>query len=215
MHRQLYAQCHIELEIRALSPLLVQGEQADRGDATFYRAIDPRDKMEKYCIPVTSLKGVWRSGAERILRTVEADLACDPFADSTGSTQSCSKRLEDKRYDSVRDTGKVYPLLCPACRLFGCTAHAGLLTIRDGWIAPTQPVEKRTGIAIDRFTGGVKQGALYTLAPLAPGTTFTVSVEIPNVNSGIWAYWRSSAGRWTRGGFAWAAGPTKGWDMCR
>lgn len=177
MHRQLYTQCRLELELTAVSPLLVQGEQ---GQGEFYKAIDPADGREKYCIPATSLKGVWRSAAERILRTAEEELACDPFEERADSSQSCAKRLEGKQYDSLRDTAKIYACLCPACRLFGSTAHAGVIALRDGWVATTESVETRTGIAIDRFTGGVKHGALYTVTPLSPGISFTINVEIAN-----------------------------------
>jgi CRISPR-associated RAMP protein (TIGR02581 family) len=164
----------------------VQGEQAEkqRGDANFYRAIDPSDGQEKYCIPATSLKGVWRTGAEKILRTVEATLACDPFEEQDVASQSCSKRLEGDDYKETRNTAHVFAALCPACRLFGSTAHAGLLQIEDSWIDGRLAPAKRTGIAIDRFTGGVKHGALFTTAPLPPGTRFTTSLTITNV-----AFW--------------------------
>ncbi|RMH08666.1 MAG: hypothetical protein D6704_02655 [Nitrospirae bacterium] len=176
MHRQIHAQCTLELDIRAVSPLLLQGQQEEQGPASFYRAIDPQDKRKKYCIPATSLKGVWRSAAERILRTMDDSLVCDPFNQDTDATQSCSKRFENSSPENVRHG------LCPACRLFGSTAQVGVLQLQDSWISPKAKVENRTGIAIDRFTGGVKQHALYTIAPLAPGTSFRVRADIVNVD---------------------------------
>ena len=128
MHRQLYAQCRLELELTALSPLLVQGEQ---GQGEFYRAIDPADGAEKYCIPATSLKGVWRSAAERILRSFNPELACDPFQRETeGNTrQFCGQRLEK---DSRKNSASIVSELCPACHLFGCTVYAGLIRVSTG-----------------------------------------------------------------------------------
>jgi CRISPR/Cas system CSM-associated protein Csm3 (group 7 of RAMP superfamily) len=163
MHRQLHAQCRIDLTLEAASFLLVKG-QGQKGE--FFQAVDPADGEMKNCIPATSLKGVWRSAAERILRSFDASLACDPF-----SEQSCSKRMESKSVAAA----EVYAHLCPACRLFGCTAHAGLLTIHDGW-GILMEESRRTGIAIDRFTGGVKKGALYTVNPLHAKATFGVKV---------------------------------------
>lgn len=179
MHRHLYAQCRIQLALEALSPLLVQGEQSSQA-ASFHRAVDPSDGQEKYVIPATSLKGVWRSTAERILRSADAHLACNPFEES-GPGRSCSQRLEETRYDALRNTPAIYAALCPACRLFGSTAHAGLLQLQDAWLSIQTGATVRTGIAIDRFTGGVKHGALYTYSPLPVGSLFEVTVHLQSV----------------------------------
>lgn len=179
MHKRIYAQCTINLDLSAESPLLVQGAQQPSGAAHFYTARDAKDKGRvKFCIPASSLKGVWRSAAERILRTFEPQLACDPFVEKKGVRQSCAKRLEDHKNPAT-----AYHASCPACRLFGNTAHAGLLRMADGWIFrnPARPAE-RTGIAVDRFTGGVKQGALYGYEPLLPGAAFRTQVVIDNVD---------------------------------
>lgn len=181
MHRRTYAHCTIKLTFTATSPLLIQGEKQKDGHekTVFYNAVDPKDGKTKECVPASSIKGVWRSGAETILRSVEAGLVCNPFEEKAGSAQSCSKRLEARRFDDIRDTPGIYQHLCPVCRIFGSTAHAGLIQISDGWIEQAVRMD-RTGIAIDRFTGGVKQGALYTVAPLAVGTTFPITVHIDN-----------------------------------
>ncbi|MBX3002056.1 MAG: hypothetical protein KF893_26260 [Caldilineaceae bacterium] len=173
MHRHLYTQCRIQLELEARSPILVQGEQRSQ-TASFHRAIDPSDGKEKYVIPATSLKGVWRSTAERILRSADAHLACNPFEES-GPGRSCSKRLEETRYDAVRNTPAIYATMCPACRLFGSTAHAGLLQLQDAWPTTQAREEVRKSIAIDRFSGEVKHGP-FTYLPLSAGSLFGLTV---------------------------------------
>jgi len=178
MYRRLYAQCDLDLQITARSPLLVQGTQALEGAAVFYRARDPTDGREKFCIPASTLKGVWRSAAESILRSFEPWLACDPFEEKKGESQSCSKRLEGS---AVADSPQAYGAMCPACRLFGSTAHAGLLQLHDAWADGNPQPEPQIGIAIDRFTGGVKHGALYSYEPLPAGTRFTTHLAIQNV----------------------------------
>jgi CRISPR-associated RAMP protein (TIGR02581 family) len=177
MYRRLYAQCHLEMETVARSALLVQGTQALEGAATFYRARDPTDGREKFCIPATTLKGVWRSAAESILRSRERWLACDPFDEKECERRSCSKKLEGR---AVADSPQAYAALCPACRLFGSTAHAGLLQLHDAWAEGNPKPEPQTGIAIDRFTGGVKPHALYSYQPLPAGTRFTTRVTVHN-----------------------------------
>ncbi len=180
MFRQSYARCDLSLTITAKSPLLVQGAQAEEGPAAFYRARDPVDGgREKCCIPATTLKGVWRSAAESILRSFEPWLACDPFEEGQGKqSQSCSKRFEESE---VIGTPRAYAAVCPACRLFGSTAHAGLLQFQDAWLVGTPQTVTHTGIAIDRFTGGVKQGALYSYEALPAGVRFTTRLTVHNV----------------------------------
>jgi CRISPR/Cas system CSM-associated protein Csm3 (group 7 of RAMP superfamily) len=109
-------------------------------------------------LPGTGLKGLFRSRTEYILRSVGATPApCQ--------TQQCGQ--------------------CWACRVFGSgggqdTASASVgvrstIRIADAPVRDPLPVT-RTHIAIDRFTGGVLPGALYTMEALESGT-FTVQVE--------------------------------------
>lgn len=190
MHRRLYARCDLTIKITARSPLLVQGAQteenaeSDKKKTIFFKARDPGDGREKYCIPATTLKGVWRNTAERILRTFAPTLACDPFEEDKDkkhhASKSCSKRLED---DPPPSEAAAYVAVCPVCRLFGSTAHAGLLQVQDIWgpaVDDLQP-EPNTGIAIDRFTGGAKTGALYELKTLPPKTQLESKLRIENV----------------------------------
>jgi|GEM_PF-2079483 len=183
MLRCFYACCNLDIEIVARSALLVQGAQAPEGAAMFYRARDPADGgREKYCIPATTLKGVWRSAAEAILRSFEHPwLACDPFEEDEENkgklSKSCSKRLDG---DPRANTPRAYAATCPACRLFGSTAHTGLLQLDDAWAVGDPKPETKTGIAIDRFTGGVKAHALYSYDALSAGTRFTSHMTIHN-----------------------------------
>jgi len=109
-------------------------------------------------LPGTGLKGLFRSRAEFILRSVGA--TPEPCR-----TQQCGT--------------------CWTCRVFGsgggqdmASASVGVrsaIRIADATVRDPVPVT-RTHIAIDRFTGGVLPGALYTMEALESGT-FTVQVE--------------------------------------
>lgn len=115
----------------------------------------------KPVVPGSSVKGLLRSRAEFILRSVGVTpVPCDDA--------SC---------------GSVRP--CWTCRVFGqgggqdpgasSVGVRAAVRIADAVVA--DPVEaERTHIAIDRFTGGVLNGALYTTQVLEGGT-FPVAVE--------------------------------------
>jgi CRISPR/Cas system CSM-associated protein Csm3 (group 7 of RAMP superfamily) len=113
---------------------------------------------DRYILPGTGLKGLLRSRAEFILRSV--GLRPTPCMD-----QRCRQ--------------------CWTCKVFG---HAGgqdvttkavgaraLVRVTDATVSDPVPVQ-RQHVAIDRFTGGARDGLLYTVDALEGGT-FTVIVE--------------------------------------
>lgn len=183
MHGQLLARCQLTLQIKAATPVLVRGPS--QKEASFLVARDPSDGRDKPCIPATTLKGVWRSASELILRSFDPTLACDPFSQEQDSP-SCSVRLEKH---PLAQTPAIYAAICPACRLFGSTAHAGLINIQDAWaVLPAKSV-KQTRIAIDRFSQGVQmlrggRGASFTISPLDRDSRFKTTVEF--VNPELW-----------------------------
>jgi CRISPR/Cas system CSM-associated protein Csm3 (group 7 of RAMP superfamily) len=111
-----------------------------------------------FLVPGSGLKGLLRSRAEFILRSTGA--VPPPCLD-----QQCGT--------------------CWTCQVFG---HGGgkdtepgsvgarsAIRVADAVVQKPEPV-RRTHIAIDRFTGGVLDGALYEVEALEAGT-FTVQVE--------------------------------------
>jgi CRISPR-associated protein Csm3 len=55
---------------------------------------------------------------------------------------------------------EAYKMSCLICRLFGSTENASRLMIRDAHLkeGSNARIEKRSGVGIDRFTGGVASG---------------------------------------------------------
>jgi CRISPR/Cas system CSM-associated protein Csm3 (group 7 of RAMP superfamily) len=112
----------------------------------------------RYLAPGSALKGVLRSRAEFIVRSVGVTPApCE--------TQQCGR--------------------CWTCQVFG---HGGgrdqaaesvgaraVIRCPDALVADPLPI-RRTHVAIDRFTGGALPGALYTMEALEAGS-FTIVVE--------------------------------------
>jgi len=137
-----------------------------------------------FYVPGTSLRGPFRSQAERIIRSLlpehaaPSHTACNPFDMDDENILSCSKRF-DKKAPQVP-----YAEACPACKLFGCTGTASRIQFTDADIKDPAPGSKvrsvyRDMIGIDRFTGGVYPGANMRFHALE-NTAFTTTVTVTN-----------------------------------
>lgn len=98
-------------------------------------------------LPGSAFRGALRSHAERIIRTV-GGLACR-VDDLENSCQAVSKAMDiEKR--------------CLACRMFGAPGWKTLIEIAPFRLGtPEKLIFTQDFIAVDRFTGGVKEGAKF------------------------------------------------------
>lgn len=110
-------------------------------------AVDDEDRP---VLPASSLRGVLRSRAELIIRSLGHDCC-------TGFGAPCVPR-------------------CLACRIFGHTGQRGTLRTID---APLESPSVRSvpHVAVDRFTGGAMRGGLFT-ERVASNTSAVLSVDI-------------------------------------
>ena len=161
MWKKLLNEIIFDLMIKPRDPILVKsGEEI--GDPTlpdmqFVRTSSPYRGIVPF-IPGSSLKGVLRSHAERIVRTLRGN-CCDLFSGS------CGKKIEEKYPDEERKELKgsqIYEDSCLACRIFGSTYLAGRILFTDAYPQSELTTEIRTGIAIDRLSGAVAQGPFQT-----------------------------------------------------
>lgn len=153
-------------------------------------------------LPASSLKGVFRSTAERILRSMDPGRgsALTPLADATfglpeGQRDTLGSLPRGEIADSYLNewlavTGHdpltaraVYPRLSPASQLFGATLHAGLVTLDDARL-PSGAYVDRPHVGIDRFTGGVAAGATFS-ERLNKAATLSTTLTIVN-----FAHWQ-------------------------
>ncbi len=142
-------------------------------------------------LPGSSLRGVLRSQAERIARTLatlnawgevdkpmatrQADFraacpACNPLTTrSTDEVASCNsfiKTLPKKEREQLEQEG-AEDKLCLACRLFGSTWNGSRLRVEDAPFAGKKVEFKVLDfLAIDRFTGGGRDSAKFDAAVL-------------------------------------------------
>jgi CRISPR/Cas system CSM-associated protein Csm3 (group 7 of RAMP superfamily) len=163
MHATFYNQATFELRLRPRTPLLVKagGEGTAALDPTvpdmnFVRTHRTGHQLEVF-IPGASMRGVVRSYAERLLRSIKSDLACNPTQTSgkgKGLRSACFAAEDTTKVDGV----KAYQDSCHACRLFGNTALASRVRFGDFHVENVPMLETRYGVAIDRITGAVAQG---------------------------------------------------------
>lgn len=169
MFKRLLNQVVIDLRLRPEGAILIRSGQVEVGgvDMSFVRTW--RHGVLEPFLPGTSLKGMLRSHAERIARTVNPEHgACDPF-----SEVFCGKRFQVREDNKeTLTTEQVYCESCPICRLFGSTFFAGRFSPSDAYVAkgtPVPAIQKRDGVGIDRFTGGARGGAKFEFEVITEG----------------------------------------------
>jgi CRISPR-associated RAMP protein (TIGR02581 family) len=208
MHKRLVNQCNIDLEIATEGPLLIKSGLTrltgpDMAPVVTFRS---RQRPEPY-IPGSSLKGVIRSHAERIARTLCWEPGnwqvgtCNPFLTDKESKQweqegACSGKFDELK-KNVREAKRrgeqveeptamdVYRDSCPACKVFGNTSLIGRIAVPDAYLSSDSPdrTEQRDGVGIDRFTGGAASGAKFELEVV---TKATFEVQLQLVNFELW-----------------------------
>lgn len=158
------------------------------------RAPDHLGGQESVFIPGSSLKGVVRSAAERVLRSLNpgdaASMACDPMDHKNDCHAKASRLGDDIARGKVKreqyPMAPVYRMLCGACRSFGSQALAGRIRFADAYPADEKALrtanktETRAGVSIDRRSGGPARGKLYESEVVVAGS-FAVRIHMENV----------------------------------
>jgi len=175
MLKKLLNQCTFELRLETKEPLLVKsGASVVHGpDMTFVRT-NRGGSVEPF-IPGSSLKGVFRSHAERIARTLQPKSVCGVF--DSAEVKGCGWRCSEHK--DARD----YRESCPACRLFGSTLWKGRFRTGDAYLVPEDRdvnPEVRDSVGIDRVSGGAARGAKFDLEVMPAGVTFETQFDLVN-----------------------------------
>lgn len=192
MLKMILNEATITFQIEATGPILIKDGETDdemkkrkeQDEQDGKRSPNMRfmvDANNKIFIPGSSIRGVWRSWCEKIARTISEDnypLSCDPFDKDMASIHlSCSERLEGNLFGT-------YASSCPICKLFGNTSLGSRIRISDAYPSDGKDetrdnLQKRDGIGIDRFTGGVSSGANFSYQYVM-GRKFEAKVHIRN-----------------------------------
>lgn len=187
MFTVLYNQARLLYRLEPVTGLLIKSgkESFDptRPDMEFIRTwVEVGGQVREVpFLPGSSLKGVIRSHAERILRTLGL-----PCCDIT--REACVAGKEDKN--------PPYGQHCLACRTFGYTTLSSRMRFADAF--PWKPdagsadrdagfggihTEQRPGVKIDRRLGTAAQGAFYEVEVITSGCFFG---EITLRNYQLW-----------------------------
>lgn len=174
-------------------------------------------------IPGSSIKGVVRFQAERILRTINRppDLwACDPFGDPCVPEKSRDgKKGKDKLWEESGKADevfaqKVWEASCTACRLFGSPWFAGRVAFKDAYLvnAGDLPVltQIRDGVGIDRDLGAARTGVKYDFETVVPGTRFDIEILTENLEDWEIGFLLTVLQMWEEGGIALGGKTTRG-----
>jgi CRISPR-associated RAMP protein (TIGR02581 family) len=194
-------QVHLDLEV--VGPLLVKARDWEDEEKEAYRKEHEQDppnmvwvrlfhRKGNPFIPGSSIKGVLRSHAEKLARASAFPNfgCCNPFLEvkealttTDGWEASCSDKFRQLEQQGERiDGARAYRNACPICKLFGCSKLASRLRIDDAHLKGDQEyllLERRDGVAIDRFTGGAKAGAKYNVEVMVGGM-FATSLYLRN-----------------------------------
>ena len=183
MLKILLNECLIDFSISTETPLLIKSGMERVEDPDMFPVETFRNGGKEVFIPGSSLRGVIRSHAEKITRTLRQGkdpACCNPFEkDKNEPDQACSLCLKECK--KKLDATKIYEMSCLICKLFGSTENASRLVIRDAYLKDgcNGETEKRSGVGIDRFTGGASSGALFELEVVS-SAEFETQIYIRN-----------------------------------
>lgn len=195
MLKKLINECTVELNLKTVDPLLVKSGLATVSGADMAFVMTYRNGRPEPYLPGSSLKGVIRSHAERIARTLKSPSACEPFwnediekevksSPARAETMWCGERFKrrEKSFEEVITNATAYKDSCPACRFFGSTYFAGRFGVSDAYLVEESQSRRpmlRDGVGIDRFTGGASKRAKFELEVLTDAT-FKCTLHIRN-----------------------------------
>lgn len=200
MLKKLVNEARFKMTITANGPLLVKSGHPTLVGPDMTPVLTFRHGESQVYLPGSSLKGVFRSHVEKVIRTIRqnAVVVCNPFL-ADGKEQNCGlgfTQLEKKRKAAKKveasngdeeaaslSTEFVYSKSCPACRLFGSTHFIGRVSIGDAYLvdeSDPRPTETRDGVGIDRLTGGAADKAKFDLEVVSSGTAFSCDVLLRN-----------------------------------
>jgi len=193
MLKRLVNEARFSLIIETKGPLLIQSGHATLTGPNMTPVLTYRLGGSQVYIPGSSLKGVFRSHLEKVMRTLRPDdvIVADPFKRADEPDQSCGAWfMQRKQAGEQLDNATIYADSDPVSRLFGSTSFIGRISIGDGYLFdPEQarylrgkqlPTELRDGVGIDRLTGGQSHGALFNLSAVTSSTVFRTDVLIRN-----------------------------------
>jgi CRISPR-associated RAMP protein (TIGR02581 family) len=177
----------IEGTIVAISPIHVgagRGKDYGKTDANLQIIRLPKGNHLIPYIPASSLKGVFRSSAETILRDVGKEV-CNLFSDDTCAKKEIqigneTRKIPEliKEWERTKSPDEVFrefwrsKYICDVCKIFGLAGYCSLLLFTNAMAKQEDCFDVQTMIAIT--PSGTKP---RTLEYIKPGTEFDFSIK--------------------------------------
>ncbi len=176
----------LDLTLEAASGVRVGGPRGDNlgTDAPVLR--DARGPV----LPGSSFKGVLRSAAERLLRTMPVE---ERRGDAEGPPSACDILVDPCGGMLAAADGEAQPVdldrLCRVCRLFGSPHFGGRLTVSDlvvvgGGNGEAAVTVIRDGVAIDRDELKASDRLKFDYEVVVPGTRFAGRLRVDDPERG-------------------------------
>jgi len=175
----------IHLDLEAVTGIRVGGERGggEAADMPLLRLPD-----ERPYVPGSSLKGVLRSSAERLLSALPFTPAvCDVLSDDRCGgrlgTEVPASGAQAAQPASDEQVGE----FCWVCRTFGSPHKAGRLFVGDLLAAPdvpghAVPTVVRDGVGIDRNELCAASGVKYDFELVPPGVVFAGTIRLDDAS---------------------------------
>ena len=150
-----------------------------------------RDHAGLPYIPGSSIRGVFRSRVESILRAIGGDAirCCDPLADPClNGDKIRTLREAAAEHGSERDSfmaDAVYDASCGICRVFGNSFLASRVAFRDSQLDPDTASlhsEVRDGVAIDRDSETASKSKKFDFEVVNRDAEFPFAVSADNLD---------------------------------
>lgn len=162
MFSELKNKFKLTINLKTESPLLIKsGNENISPSSLDDNCIKSyKDGKDVVFIPGSTLKGVIRSRCEKIFNSLSENLKCCEITNKKNSCNSLNTKI---------DAENTYKKICPACKMFGSMRLAGRIKIKDAYPVGRFKIGHRTGVGIDRITGGAHKGALYDFEVVEDG----------------------------------------------
>ena len=207
MLKRLVNEGRFNLTIHTEGPVLVKSGHGTVSGPDMTPVRTYRNGKTEVYLPGSSLKGVFRSHIEKVIRTLNDGVVCNPFVKTQPKEKQnqlicpdytevfCGDKFEVRQRDQWRidkaqwqrkkedlSNKDVYRDSCPTCRLFGSTSFIGRVVVSDAYLAEDseEKIEQRDGVGIDRFTGGAADQAKFYLEVVSSDVVFETNIYMRN-----------------------------------
>jgi len=177
LHNKLYRNIILNVTYVNKSPLRIgttKGKSLTSSINLIVSKINIDNKELPY-IPGSSLKGVFRSTAENILKSYNIHI-CDKGDEPKDLTNELNNK--NNNIDEIR---KILDNYCICCKIFGSRSYASHIVFSDAYVNNNFTLGVKTGIAINRRSGSVKTRALYEVEHVNPRASFNGKIILNNL----------------------------------